>query len=194
MAKEQVGQTNRQIIRKDGRKCFIESLSDAFDIGKAHFVFAAYDLSKPAGARQTDNINIYIDMAEILELCRKMESGEMRQIIRSRKDKNDKTPIQQWLGGTSADRLRQYGRPREDGMSLSRVAKLICGDKADFLFVADSGPGEQDEKGLIVPRFQGKGENHVVLSLSWADLSEFLLMTKMHFMAYLAAVYMRQND
>ena len=31
-----------QIIRKDARNCFVESLRDAFDIGKANFVFAAY--------------------------------------------------------------------------------------------------------------------------------------------------------
>jgi len=38
-----------QIIRKDARNCFVESLSDAFDKGRAHFAFATYDLSKPAG-------------------------------------------------------------------------------------------------------------------------------------------------
>lgn len=31
-----------QIVRKDARGCFVESLSDAFGIGKAHFAFAAY--------------------------------------------------------------------------------------------------------------------------------------------------------
>ena len=29
-----------QIIRKDAKNCFVESLSDAFDKGKAHFAFA----------------------------------------------------------------------------------------------------------------------------------------------------------
>ena len=59
-----------QIIRIDARSCFVESLSDAFEIGKAHFTFASYDLNKPAGQRQTNSIQIYIDMAEVLELCR----------------------------------------------------------------------------------------------------------------------------
>lgn len=40
-----------QIIRKDARECFVESLSDAFSIGKAHFAFATYDVSRPAGQR-----------------------------------------------------------------------------------------------------------------------------------------------
>lgn len=42
-----------QIIRIDARNCFVESLNDAFEIGKAHFTFASYDLSKPSGQRQT---------------------------------------------------------------------------------------------------------------------------------------------
>ena len=42
-----------QITRKDARGCFVESLNDAFVIGKTHFAFASYDLSKPAGQRQS---------------------------------------------------------------------------------------------------------------------------------------------
>ena len=62
-----------QIIRKDARECFVESLSDAFPIGRAHFAFASYDVSRPAGHRQTNNIQIYIGMDEILEICRKLD-------------------------------------------------------------------------------------------------------------------------
>lgn len=46
-----------QIIRKDAKNCFVESLSDAFDKGKAHFAFATYDVNKPAGQRQTNNVH-----------------------------------------------------------------------------------------------------------------------------------------
>ena len=58
-----------QIIRKDAKNCFVESLSDAFDKGKAHFAFATYDVNKPTGQRQTNNVHIYISMPELLELC-----------------------------------------------------------------------------------------------------------------------------
>ena len=37
-----------QIIRKDARSCFVESLRDAFEIGKVHLAFATYDLTRPA--------------------------------------------------------------------------------------------------------------------------------------------------
>ena len=67
-----------QIIRKDARNCFVESLSDAFSNGRAHFAFATYDMNKPAGQRQTNNIHIYISIPELLELCRKLSCGELR--------------------------------------------------------------------------------------------------------------------
>ena len=101
-----------QITRKDARGCFVESLSDAFPIGKAHFAFATYDISRPAGQRQTNNIHIYIDLDEILELCRKLECGELRYLLQTKKKNNDKTPLYQCLGGTSAEKLAKAGRPR----------------------------------------------------------------------------------
>ncbi len=181
-----------QIIRIDARSCFVESLSDAFEIGKAHFTFASYDLNKPAGQRQTNSIQIYIDMAEVLELCRKLTGGELRYLMQSRKKSGDPTPLYQCLGGTSAEKLAKYGRARADGKSLSRTAQLVCGSKTDFLFVADSGPGETNAKGLIVPRFGKNPENHVSVSMTFELFSELMLMTKTHYQAWLTAHYLRE--
>lgn len=185
---------HQQIIRKDARNCFVESLSDAFDKGKAHLVFASYDLSKPTGQRQTNCVHIYISIPELLELCRKLSCGELRYIWQNRKKAGDNKPIQEWLGGTSAEKLRQYGKSRADGKSLSRVAKLLAGQKSDFLFVADSGPGDTDSKGLIVPRFGKNPENHVSVSMNWNSFSELLLITKTHYEAWLAAWYFTQTQ
>lgn len=182
-----------QIIRKDAKNCFVESLSDAFDKGKAHFAFAAYDVNKPTGQRQTNNVHIYISIPELLELCRKLTCGELRYIWQERKKTGDNKPIQEWLGGTSAEKLRQYGKPRQDGKSLSRVCKLMAAQKFDFLFVADSGPRETDSKGLIVPRFGKNPENHVSVSMTWDALAELLLITKTHYEAWLAAWYLSQT-
>ena len=183
---------HQQIIRKDARNCFVESLSDSFDRGKAHFVFATYDLNRPVGQRQTSCVHIYISIPELLELCRKLACGELRYIWQSKKKDGDNKPIQEWLGGTSAEKLRQYGKTRADGKSLSRVAKLLAGQKSDFLFVADSGPGDKDAKGLIVPRFGKNPENHVSVSMTWDALSELLLITKTHYEAWLSAWYLTQ--
>jgi len=182
-----------QIIRKDAKNCFVESLSDAFDKGKAHFAFATYDVNKPSGQRQTNNVHIYISIPELLNLCLKLTSGELRYIWQERKKTGDGKPIVEWLGGTSAEKLRQYGKPRPDGKSLSRVCKLMAAQKFDFLFVADSGPGETDSKGLIVPRFGKNPENHVSVSMTWDALAELLLYTKTHYEAWLAAWYLSQT-
>lgn len=53
-----------QIIRKDAKNCFVESLNDRFACGKIHWNFAAYDLSKPEGSRQTNTVHIYINADE----------------------------------------------------------------------------------------------------------------------------------
>lgn len=82
-----------QIIRKDARSCFVESLSDAFEIGKVHLAFATYDLTRPAGQRQTNNIHIYIAVDEFLDLCRKIECGELRYMLQNKKQNKDMTPL-----------------------------------------------------------------------------------------------------
>ncbi len=178
-----------QIIRKDARNCFVESLNDAFPIGKVHLTFATYDLSKPAGHRQTNNIHIYLSVGEFLELCRKLECGELRYLLQLKKKNGEKSPLYQCLGGTSAEKLRQLGRPRSDGKSLSRIVQLVPGTKSDFLFVADSGPGEVNDKGLIVPKFGNKPENHVAISMSLESLSELFLVTRIHYQAWLGVLY-----
>lgn len=183
-----------QIVRKDARNCFVESLNDTFAIGRIHLAFATYDLSRPEGQRQTNSIHIYIAVDEFLELCRKLECGELQYLLQNKKKTGDKAPIYQCIGGTSAEKLARYGRPRADGKSLSRTAQLLPGSKSDFLFVANSGPGETDKKGLIVPRFGNKPENHVAVSMTFETISSLLLITKVHYQAWLSAWYSRQSE
>ncbi len=182
---------NYQIVRKDAKNCFVESLNDTFPIGRVHLAFATYDLNKPAGQRQTNNIHIYIAMDEFLELCRKVDCGELRYMLQSRKKSNDNTPLYQCLGGTSADKLKKQGRPRPDGKSLSRIAQLVPSNRADFLFVADSGPGETDAKGLIVPKFGKTPENHVAVMMTFDAFSELILLTRLHYQSWLASWYLQ---
>ena len=179
-----------QISRKDAKNSFVESLSDAFSIGKVHFNFASYDLNKPAGQRQTGMVSIYIDVDEFLELCRKLTCGELRYMVQSQKNAaSPKTALYQSLGGTSADKLKQQNRSRSDGKSLSRTLQVLTGNKSDLILVADSGPGETTEKGLIVPKFGNKPENHITVSMSLDNFGELLLITKTHYEAWLSAWY-----
>jgi len=163
---------DKQIIRKDSKNCFVESLWDTFSRGKAHLCFASYDLNLDPGSRQTDKVNIYISIQEIFRLCMNISNGIMLSQLQDPKV----STIYETMGGTSARLLQKYGNPRPDGRSLSRVLKIAKG-RNGFLMIADSGPGEEDEKGLIVPKFGNKPENHVVVSISWDGLCELLLMT-----------------
>ena len=178
-----------QITRKDARNCFVESLRDCFSFGRIHFTFASYDLSRPAGQRQTSQVQIYIPVGEFLNLCRKLECGELRYLLQNRKQSSDKRPLYETLGGTSAEKLARQGRPRPDGRSLSRTMQILCGSKSDLLLVADSGPGETTDKGLIVPKFGKNPENHVAVSMSFDLFSELLLETKINYQAWLSAWY-----
>ena len=151
-------------------------------------------MNRSAGERQTNLVQIYLDCGELLELCRKAESGELLLRLQDKKQRGEKTPLYQCMGGTSAEKLRRIGRPRPDGKSLSRIFQLLPGNKSDFLLVADSGPGETDEKGLIVPRFGKQPENHVVISLSMGHFCELLLLTRAHYLAWLTASYSRGEE
>ena len=180
---------NYQIARKDAKNCFVESLNDSFPIGRVQFAFATYDVNRPAGQRQTNNIHIYIAVDEFLDLCRKLECGELNYMLQTKKKNGDTKPLYECLGGTSAEKLAKQGRSRSDGKSLSRVAQLVPANKGDFLFIASSGPGETDAKGLIVPKFGKNPENHVIVNMSFKSFSELLLMTKMHYQMWLASWY-----
>ena len=183
-----------QITRIDARSCFVESLSDAFDFGKVHLTFCSYDKHKPEGQRMTDSIQIYIDIADWLELCRMLDSGELRCLLRQKSKAGDRDPIKEWLGGTSARKLAGYGSPRPDGKSLSRTAQLFAGSRADsLLFVANSGPGEENATGLIVPKFGKNPEQHVAVSMSFDGASRLLLLTRIHYSAWLTARYLRET-
>lgn len=182
-----------QIIRIDAKSSFVESLNSAFEISKANFSFSSYDISKSVGNRSTGFINSYIDIAEVFELCRKLESGELRKVQISKRTNGDSQLIYQHIGGTTAEKLRKYGKERKDGKSLSRIVSLNCGSKADFIFSAQSGPGEVNEKGLIIPRFGNSPEIKISVAMSFDSFSQLMLITRAHYNAWLISQYMKNG-
>lgn len=181
---EQSKTAQLQFLAENGFDVVPYVYTDAHDADELRKLIADF---KPA-----EYVHIYIAVDEFLELCRKLDCGELRYMLQSKKKNGDNTPLYQCLGGTSAEKLRAIGRARPDGKSLSRVAQLVPANKADFLFVADSGPGETNEKGLIVPKFGNKPENHVAVMMSFESLSEMFLITRMHYQCWLASWY-QQN-
>ena len=124
-----------------------------------------------------------------MALAQEAASGTLHMRMQQYKQSGNKDPLYEHLGGTSAKHLNKYGRPRPDGKSLSRVVRLTVAAKSDYFLTADSGPGEENKTGLIVPRFGSKPEQHVSVILSWRQLNELLLTTVEHYRAWLAAKY-----
>ncbi len=193
MEKTQATPENQdQIIRKDARGCFVEVKNDCFHLEKIHLQFVAYDKSRPAGQRYTNNIHIYIGVPEFLALTQEAANGSLHMRMQQYKKDGKSDALYEHLGGTSAKRLAFYGKARPDGMSLSRVVKLTVAARGDYFLTADSGPGEENATGLIVPRFGKSPEQHVSVMLTWRQLNELLFTTKLHYSAWLSAKYMAE--
>ncbi|WP_242247862.1 hypothetical protein [Bacillus cereus group sp. BfR-BA-01328] len=185
-----------QIIRFDGRDCFMEVLNTGFDIGKVYMNFISYDQNKKAGERYTAKIPIYMDIDKFLVLSADIMSGKIHKLAENEKAKGAKYPgkIFDDMGGTPAESLKQRGKEREDGMSESRVLKLFPGSKLPFLFQAELGKGEKNDKGLIVPRYGTSPEQLVRIPMQGDDLKRFALVVKTHIDAYITAKYSNEQS
>ena len=191
MERQEKSPNNReQIIRKDAKGCFVEVKSDCFHLDKVHLQFVAYDKSRPVGQRYTNNIHIYIDVPEFLVLAQEAAYGSLHMRMKQYKAERKYEPLYERLGGTSAKRLQLPGKGRPDGKSLARVVRLTAAGQTDYFLTADSGPGEENETGLIIPRFGKKPEQHVSIALNWRQLNELLITTQANYTAWLAARYM----
>lgn len=176
---------NLQIIRLDGKNCFVEAMSGAFPIGKVNLNFISYDTSLKEGNRQTARINAYVGIGDFLVLAQDVLSGKIHTLAEKEKNSGNKYPQAVWssMGGQSAKNAN-----REDGKALSRQIKIIPGLKKPFLLQAEQGPGEENATGLIMAKYT-KPEKKVMIPLSAEDLKKLVLMIKSHIDAFYGAVY-----
>lgn len=160
---------NHQIIRIDGKSKFVEVLDTAFEIGKVTLNFIEYDDTKVAGDRIVARIPIYMDFPEFRRFAQDILSGRYATLA-----KTAKGPIEMFMKGTSAERLKAQGRERADGKSESR--KFYIGSSAKgFFFNAELGPGEATDTGLIKPA--GKSEMKVSIPMDGNQSKELVLAT-----------------
>lgn len=171
-----------QIIRKDGKDCLMEVNTQSFTIGKVQFVFAKYDPNKPQGQRTTDRIVIYLDFATALEFSQSILDGRLSKLLVEANNKFKQTQ-KPWdknvsisMGGTA------HPKNRTDGKAESRTLSAQLGTNKPIALVASSGPGNVNDKGLIVPE---KPEHSVFITLSAEDIREVALMIKCNVEAYI---------
>lgn len=185
----------RQIIRLDARNSFVEFMADAFEIDKVKINFIQYDASKEVGSRTTSNISIYMDLGEARVFCRRILNGYYDKKIAEEKNKKEANPsyyyqsVMETLGGTSAKTLATRNQSRLDGKSLSRSFSVEVStiDSVCYCLIGKCGPGNENEKGLIVPC--GKAEQTVRIPLTKNKAEELALTLKDHIAAYTASKY-----
>ena len=187
---------SNQIYRIDGKNCFVECMTDAMGIGQIVMNFVTYNTSLEKGSRQTSFIPIYLSFPEFLALSESFANGTMaRKAALARAALANKTgypePLYSSLGGTSAKKLRELGKERPDGKSLSRKMSIAAGEKYPYLLIAEQGVGETDMKGLIVPKFNAKtAEARVSVPVSDEFLQQMFEIVKVYIQAYITRRFM----
>lgn len=182
-----------QIHRLDNRGCFAEVKSDWFARDQVHFEFATYDMKRPEGERYTNHVHIYVDGPKFLAMAADVASGTMLVELRYPSKQPDE-PLFEHLGGTSAEKLEGYGNPRKDGMSQSRVLRIIRSNKKDsVMLVADNGKGEANKTGLVIPRFGRDPENHVLISADYDQLKQLIIPAQIDYAAYRQAIIFKRT-
>ena len=186
-----------QIIRIDSKGCFVEVVNTYFagfdrhapDFrgngmqGRVWLNFLSYseDRSSQSGFRASKKIGLSVTFDEWLGLTAAMQSGKLDRLAAQRRSAGDKfmKPVFERMGGQKAS----------DGkMCLSKILTLIPGSTAAWLLTAEECAGEQDGKGLIVPR---KDAVRTKISIPLRDFAiENMLMTvSTHIEAYLSHQY-----
>lgn len=181
-----------QVIRIDGRNCFVEALDSAFGIEKVQLNFVSYDEKTN---KQTAIIPFYLNFSEWMALEADVLSGRIASLADVERAKGAKFPqaIYTKQGGISAANLKKRGQEREDGMSLSRQFKIIPGSKRPFMIQGEQGKGEENEQGLIVSRYGGKPDDRVMVAMGGDELKQLVLMVGSKIRAYMAAQYVYMN-
>lgn len=183
-------QRNYQIIRLDGKNCFVEIMSGQFHKGKVILNFEQYDETKAKGERTVARITYYMPFEKFLQLEQDVMSGKLAKLAEKEKATN-KYPnaVYTDLTGTSAELLKRNNQARPDGNSESRQLKLIPGLKADFMLQAEKGAGEKSATGIIKPLYGNKPEQKVAIPMSGDDLKKLFSLVKVHISAYISSQY-----
>lgn len=189
-------QRSHQIIRLDGKDCFVEVMTGQFFKGKVILNFEQYDNNKPKGDRTVARITYFMPFDKFLQLEQDILSGKIAKLAEKEKAINKfPQPVYIDRTGTSAELLKINNQAREDGKSESRQLKIIPGLKAEFMMQAEKGAGEKGSTGIIKPIYGNKPEQKVSIPMSGDDLKKLFSLTKVHIIGYIASQYnIRANE
>lgn len=183
-------QRNYQIIRLDGKNCFVEVMTGQFHKGKVILNFEQYDDTKPKGQRTVAKITYFMPFDKFLQVGQDVKSGKLAKLAEKEKKEN-KYPnaIYTDLTGTSSELLKKNNQSRPDGNSESRQLKIVPGLKAEFMIQAEKGAGEKSATGIIKPLYGNKPEQKVAIPMSGDDLKKLFLLTEVYIIGYIASQF-----
>lgn len=190
---EKKNYVDHQIIRIDGKDCFVEVMKGAFGINRVVLNFITYDNSGQKGSKKKDEISIFIDVAEFLQLAQDMKSGRLSHLAKSALETADKggykfaREIYTHMGGVSKEKLAQRNQSRADGMDLARQFKITPGSKQPWILSAETGPGKATDKGLIAAQYGNKPEKIIRVPMSNEHFKQLFLLTEMYIQGYINA-------
>lgn len=214
MAKEK---DPRQIIRIDGKNCFLEVMNSAFSIGKVQINFREYDEKQQKGNRFTKEIDLFMDIDKFLVFANDIISGKVAKIAEVERarakqegEKQGKTVYPRELdeftdmGGMNSESLKRSDERRKknqfkaysdmysipEGKALSRQLKIVPGLKAPFMIKGEVGVGEESDTGLIVPKYGTRPSQMVQIPLSANDFKKFALIVEAHIKSFITSQYL----
>lgn len=175
------------------KNSFMKVKPDGFRIGRLLLSFGNMDDNKKLVPGS--NIDYWLDFkkGDAFNLMQDIITGKLAKEMQKEKEKRLKEnpankyakPVRMYQGGISAEKAKGRG-VREDGKALARVLKIQSGLKQPVMISVEEGPGEENAQGLIVPRYNGKPDQIVRVTVTWDDMKAMALAVQMHYNAFLA--------
>lgn len=205
---------SHQIIKFNNKDSIMEVLANSFEIGKVQIHMHKYDETKAKGSRITQELDLFVNIEDMLVLCNDILSGNIPKQVKALKDAG-KNYDAAWndMGGISATKLKEretfllskgkkledlkaHQKQRADGKSLSRVFKIVPSTRGDmaFTFQGESGAGEENDTGLIVPKYGTKPDVRLMMAVTPKQAKAFALMIQTHIESFIAQKYVRMED
>ena len=176
-----------QIFRADAKGAFIEALNDCFAFGRHHLRFIKYDATQAEGSRIAAQVDIYLPVTHVARWNFLFQQGSIDPMLKAARETGAEMKVLGHSGGTGKKKLASSGRSRADGKAEFRALVFKAGTSKDFLLTAMSGPGNEDEKGLITPA--GKMDVSILMPMGKADFYDLVWTVSAHYQAYLAGKY-----
>jgi len=186
------GRLQRDFYEIQGKSSFCKFKANAFEIDKLLVDFVAWNATT---GKAMKTVSYYIDIDKALILANDILTGRIDALLtKSKEDFANSSgsskrikPVWEQLGGNNEEVAKAKGI-RTDGKAQSRSVSITAGEKAYCTLSAQSGPGNTNERGLIVPEY-ANSETFIVVGANAELLKGMALKIQSEWAAFLADQY-----